>query len=438
MQLPLPSTAAHGYGQIFSSQQHPIPYLVLSILLLCAPDITYAGSPYQPEIGTPGSNGTAGAANPTNINDASALRTNPAGLVHIEEPNSLLVGAQVLTASMRFDTDIATAGGDDGGNAGPLEFIPSVFYSRSISEQLHFGVGLAPAYGLGADYGESFRGRYSTIESNFVGAGFYSSLGYKLGDEWAVGLSIAAIYTTLELSRAVSTTPFAPNAATDGKVTLDELDDWSPQATLGLMYRPDNGPWTLGFVYRSKTEVDVEGDVDFEGLPMPSAKGSASFDMPESYEIGLTYQYSDQLRLFVETDIQRWSQFSNYTVDLGTGPVAYDRSWRDSYRFAVGAEYKLAQNETLYIGTSYDMSPVRDKHRTFDAPTDEQIRLSGAYVRQHNSIEWSAGLSIIFSDDGSVDQVAEITPGTGLTARTAGEFSSYYLMFPYVSFRYIF
>jgi long-chain fatty acid transport protein len=415
-----------------------MPYLLIAVLLLCGPDITYAGSPYQPEIGTPSSNGTAGAANPTNTNDASALRTNPAGLAHIEQSNSLLVGAQVLTASMRFDTDIATAGGDDGGNAGPLEFIPSVFYSRGFSDDLHFGLGLAPAYGLGADYGESFRGRYSTIKSDLAGAGFYSSLGYRLGNQWSAGLSIAAIYTTLELSRAISTTPLSLNPATDGKVTLDELDDWSPQATLGLMYKPDNSPWTLGFVYRTKTEVDVDGNVDFEGLPLPSAKGSASFDMPESYELGLTYQYSDKLRVFVETDMQRWSQFSDYTVDLGTGPTDYDRSWRDSYRFALGAEYKLAHNETLYLGTSYDMSPVRDKHRTFDAPTDEQIRLSGAYVRQHHSFEWSAGLSVIFSDDGNVDQVAEVTPGTGVTARTAGEFSSYYLMFPYASIRYFF
>ena len=89
-------------------------------------------------------------------------------------------------------------------------------------------------------------------------------------------------------------------------------------------------PMRLWFspAYRSKTEVDVKGDVDFEGLPLPSAGGSASFDMPESYEIGLTYQYSDYLRLFVEADLQQWSQFSDYTVDLGTGPVACDRSSR--------------------------------------------------------------------------------------------------------------
>jgi len=413
-------------------------YLVNAILLLCASGIVNAGSPYQPEIGTPGSNGTAGAANPTNTNDASALRTNPAGLVHLEQPDSLFVGAQVLTATMRFETDIATAGGDDGGNAGPLEFIPSVFYSRGINDKLHIGVGMAPAYGLGADYGESFTGRYLTIKTNLVGAGLYSSLGYKLGDEWAGGLSLAGIYTTLELSRAVSTTPISPTPATDGKVTLDELDDWSPQATLGLMYTPSDSPWTLGFVYRSKTEVDLTGDIDFEGLPLPSAKGSASFDMPESYELGLTYQYSDQFRLFIEADLQRWSQFSDYTVDLGAGLVAYDRSWRDSYRFAVAAEYKLSQNQTVYVGTSYDMSPVTDKHRTFDAPTDEQIRLSGAYVRQHKSFDWSAGLSVILSGSGKIDQTAEITPGTGISARTAGEFSSYYLMFPYASIRYHF
>ena len=99
---------------------------LFALYIACFIGSSLAGSPYQPEIGTASSVGTAGAANPTNSYDASALRTNPAGLVRIGESESLLVGGQVLSGVMRFKSDVATAGGEDGGNVAPFELIPSI------------------------------------------------------------------------------------------------------------------------------------------------------------------------------------------------------------------------------------------------------------------------------------------------------------------------
>ena len=411
---------------------------IVALCLAGSTGLVYGGSPYQPEIGTASSDGTAGAANPTNTYDASALRTNPAGLVRIAGDESLLIGGQVLSGVMRFKSDIAEAGGEDSGNVAPFDLIPSVFYSREINTNWHAGVGIAPAYGLGAEYGDNFVGRYLTITSSLAGAGLYSSVGYQINEEWAVGLSAAAIYTSLELSRAVSATPAAPSLATDGKVTFDEIDDWSPQGTLGILYAPLDSPWTVGLVYRSKTKVDLKGQLKVENLPLPSGTGRVSFDMPESYEIGLAYQYSDQLRLFFEADLQRWSQFSNYRIDMGMGSVAYNRGWRDSYRIAVAAEYRLSPHSSVFAGTSYDMAPVTDRNRTFDAPTDGQIRLSGAYSYRGEGFDCSLGLSVIRSDAGKIDQRVELTPGSGAFARVKGEFSTYYILFALASVEYRF
>ena len=339
--------------------------LLLVLCMVSFPSPGFAGSPYQPEIGTASSNGTAGAANPTNVFDASALRTNPAGLARLQEPESLFVGGQILSGVMRFDADIATAGGDEGGNVAPLEVIPAVFYGREIGSRWHLGAGLAPAYGLSAEYGDSFVGRYQTVTTRLSGAGVYFSSGYELNEEWALGLSLGAIYTTLELSRAVSNTPSNPNPATDGKVTFDDIDDWSPQATLGILYTPKDSPWTVGLVYRSKTAVDLKGDLEAKNLPFPSGRAEVSFDMPEANELGLAYQYTEKLEVFVQADYQLWSQFSDYTVNIGAGTDAYDRGWRDSYRVALGAQFELTPQKAIFVGTSYDMSPVTDKASYF-------------------------------------------------------------------------
>jgi len=276
------------------------------------------------------------------------------------------------------------------------------------------------------------------VTTRLSGAGLYFSFGYELNEEWALGLSLAAIYTTLKLSRAVSNTPNNPYPATDGKVTFDDIDDWSPQAALGIVYTPKDSQWTLGLVYRSKTAVDLKGDLEAKNLPFSSGRAEVSFDMPEAYELGLAYQYTEKLKVFVQADYQLWSQFSDYTVNIGAGTDAYDRGWRDSYRVALGAQFELTPQQVIFVGTSYDMSPVTDKNRTFDAPTDDQLRLSASYHHRLDTLDFSLGLSLIQSASGKVDQTVEVTPGSGVFARTQGDFSPFNLIFVSASLEYHF
>jgi long-subunit fatty acid transport protein len=104
----------------------------------------------------------------------------------------------------------------------------------------------------------------------------------------------------------------------------------------------------------------------------------------------------------------------------------------------VGLNYQLSPHAAVFAGTSYDMAPVTEKYRTFDAPTDEQIRMSGSYVYQRQKLRYSLGASVIHAGDGKVDQTVEVTPGSGLFARTKGQFSSYYLVFVSASVEYRF
>ncbi len=77
---------------------------------------SFAGGFYLPEIATPGSVGTAGVANVTNVDDASSAFTNPAGMTALEA-DGVQAGMEVLIPVMKFDSDIATAGGSDGGRS---------------------------------------------------------------------------------------------------------------------------------------------------------------------------------------------------------------------------------------------------------------------------------------------------------------------------------
>ncbi len=93
---------------------------------------SFAGGFYIQELGTPASIGTAGTARTTNNVDPESAWGNPTGMTGLTE-DTILIGSQILAPNVRFDSDIATAGGSDGGNAGNAAIIPSVFAVKTIS-----------------------------------------------------------------------------------------------------------------------------------------------------------------------------------------------------------------------------------------------------------------------------------------------------------------
>jgi long-chain fatty acid transport protein len=117
--------------QTINADRHLGYTFVGLILLMLVQGAAHAGGFYLPEIATPGSVGTAGAANPTNTLDSSSAITNPAAMVHLEKDVAYMVGGQIMAPEMSFDSDIATGGGSDGGNAGDVAAAPG--FSRAVS-----------------------------------------------------------------------------------------------------------------------------------------------------------------------------------------------------------------------------------------------------------------------------------------------------------------
>ena len=118
----------------------------ITLLLISSP--VFAGGAYLTELGSPQSVGTAGVANVTNNNGADAAFTNPAGMTGLTEPQ-LLLGSQLLIPTVRFDSDVATAGGSDGGNSGSVAAIPSLFAVAPLNEDWRLGFGLSVPTGDG-------------------------------------------------------------------------------------------------------------------------------------------------------------------------------------------------------------------------------------------------------------------------------------------------
>ncbi|MGB0257272.1 MAG: OmpP1/FadL family transporter [Coraliomargarita sp.] len=387
---------------------------------------------YLSEIGTPGSLGTAGVANPVNTAGADAAWANPAGMTGLES-DQILLGSQVLMPTMRFDSGSGNeVAGSDGGNAGVTTPVPSFFVAKKLTDTLTGGFSIVGVMGGGADYGSDFVGRYGAIEVELMGVGISPSLGWQVNERLSVGAGISVLYTQFYQEVAVaSPLPMGD----DGRVEFDELDDWGYQPFFGLTYQI-NDKTLFGLVYRAEAEVELEGDLNFKNFAVapPVDDVKLEWDNPQWLEIGLSYQFNDEWMGAINVGWQEWSTFSENVITIPASdgvPVILDRDWDDTWHAGV-AITRRGENHQWSLGFSYESSPVSDSQRTIDFPVDEQYKFSGAYGWQIND-KWdmALGATVILYGDGEVSQ--ETSGGL-----VEGDFSTYMMVIAGATFRYHF
>ena len=408
----------------------------ITLLLISSP--VFAGGAYLTELGSPQSVGTAGVANVTNNNGADAAFTNPAGMTGLTEPQ-LLLGSQLLIPTVRFDSDVATAGGSDGGNSGSVAAIPSLFAVAPLNEDWRLGFGLSVPTGGGVDYGRDFVGRYQAYKSELAVMSISPSVAYRVNEQLSLGAGVSFLYSDMDLRIAVKQPgPFS----SDGQAEMSELDDWGYQGFVGVTYKATE-QLTFGAVYRSEADVELEGDIKFNNITTPPLnlltsqfnKAQVDFTYPQMLRVGLKYKLSEDTLLLADVDWEDWSAFGDTRIGFngtGTAIQSFDRDWDDTWHIGFAAAHRLAEGHTITGGVSYDSSPVSDSKRTADLPADEQVRLSAAYAREFTDKLWGAlGGTFLWLGDGKMDQVAQ-------GERFKGEFSTNHILFLSASLKYVF
>lgn len=403
----------------------------ISILLAIMANPVYAGGLYLTELGTPISIGTAGVGNVTNTIGADSVFTNPAGMTGIKG-DQFVGGSQVVLPTMRFDSDSgSTAGGSDGGNAGFVSAIPSAFYVKSLEDDWRIGISLTAQLGGGLDYGKDFVGRYSATKSVLSGYGISPAVAYRVNDKFSVGAGLSFIYTDLDLDVAIN----RPGPmASDGYAVFDELTDWSYQGYLGLTYQATDR-LTLGAVYRSETDADLEGDLHFKNV-LPgtmTGEGAIDYTYPQMIRVGVKYKLTRDTLLMADFDWEEWSEFGETRIGINNNVVGtFDRNWDDTWHIGVAVAHTLSERQKISVGVSYDSSPVSDQYRTADLPADEQVRLSASYGNEiSEELSFALGGTFLWLGDGKMDQVAQ-------GERYVGEFSTNQIIFLSATLKYEF
>ncbi len=410
--------------------------LVMFGLAASAP--AFAGGVYLSEIGTPVSVGTAGVANVTNTIGPASVFTNPAGMTGLDRDQSM-GGIQLVIPTIRFDSDVSTAGGSDGGNAGSVVGIPSLFAVKVLDDGWRLGLGISVPLGGGVDYGKDFVGRYQAQKSELAVISISPAAAYQVNDKLSLGGGVSFLYTSMDLHFALN----QPGPiSSDGQVRMDGLDDWGYQGFVGAIYKATDR-LTLGALYRSEADVELEGDIKFKGVTVPPInaitsqfnKAKIDFTYPQLFQVGVKYKLTDDTLLMADVDWEDWSAFGDTRLGLsGDSSVlqSFDRDWDDTWHLGFALANRLSENQIVTVGVGYDSSPVSDSKRTADLPVDEQLRLSAAYIKEFtDQLTIALGGTFIWMGDGKMDQVAQ-------GERFAGDFSTNNLIFLSATLKYIF
>lgn len=366
---------------------------------------------YLTQVGTPMSIGTVGVANTVNTWGADAAWAQPAGMVNLKDDTVGVTGLTVLYPEMKFDSSVADAGGSDGGNAGEAAIIPSQFMVKRLSGRTSVGLAITAPLGGAMDYGDNFVGRYGAQMVALQGLGISPSIGYKVNDQLAIGAGVTITYTLFDEDVAIN----LPGPAPDGKVKMEDLDDWGYQPFLGLTYHFSDRVM-LGVVYRAEMDVNLEGDVKFRGVPLPGGDVKLDWDNPQWLEAALRFDLNNNYYVAANLGWQDWSKFSENELEVTPGVTVMDRDWKDTWRTGIAFGH-MAGTRGWSFGLSYDSSPVTDKNRTIDLPMDETLQAGASYFMEGKKFSYALGASLMYAGDGKVDQTAQ-------NVRFKGEFDT--------------
>ncbi|MGZ8272228.1 MAG: OmpP1/FadL family transporter, partial [Methylophilus sp.] len=213
------------------------------------------------------------------------------------------------------------------------------------------------------------------------------------------------------------------NAATDSSVKL-EGDDISIGFNLGAVFKP-NDRTTLGLAYRSMIQQNVKGKANFSrsaGLnTLLNGAGSkqltdtdikAQLNLPENGSVSGAFIVTSDLELLADATWTNWSRFKELRIDF-ENPAQKDsvtpENWNDSWRYSVGANYKLNSDLTLRTGIAYDQTVISDKqHRTPRIPDQNRTWLAfGASWAMSPSNKLDVGYAHLFIKDATIDNTSE-------------------------------
>lgn len=402
----------------------PVPHALAAALatLLGAP-LAHAGG-FQLLEQTASGIGNAYAGSAAVAENASTIYFNPAGMTELRDREASL-GASVIKLSAKFSDRGSSTGipnlpsplAGNGGDAGTTALVPNAYLSWKLNPQLWAGIGLSAPFGLKTEYDTPWVGGAQAIHFDVKTVNFNPSLAFKASDTLSFGFGLNYQKLDADYLRNVAVTSAALGAST----VQFKADDWAWGWNAGVLFKP-TADTKVGFSYRSSIRHTVKGDLTTGGVggaPLAAAGNSqaeANIKLPDTAILSLSQRVAPQWEVLGDVSWTGWSSIQNVDIvrtsataanpaAAGTTAQRLDTEFRNTWRLALGANYRWSNEWTFKGGLAYDQTPVRGPTtRLVSLPDANRTWLSvGAQWRPDADKRVDFGLARIFIKDTTIN-----------------------------------
>ena len=399
--------------------------------------------------------GVANAGAAANPENATTVLFNPAGMSQLSGTN-ISFGAAVLDIDAEAKSGakaVNQLGGDvegsRGGDIADPAVLPNFYLTHEINDSIDVGFGIHAPYGLAADYDNDFLGRYFADKTELTAIAFTPSIAINNGKGLSMGATLNIMYAEGRLSkfqdiRGGLVQRGLPPAQANGLATQYEQAFGAPYADIegddvainfrvGFLYELSEQT-QIGLTAQTGTEFELEGEIELEGYPAPSAQSpfglapqtltenvTVPLAIPESATLGLRHRLTDNVTLLAGATYARWSRFEELDINsregqsgevsaeigrVGDMPITHiTEEWKNTWQFNVGGIWQATPEWALKAGYAFDESPV-DQYVTARIPSEDRHWLTLGTQWKDVQSGWTVDVAVgtlIFADDANVD-----------------------------------
>jgi long-chain fatty acid transport protein len=380
-------------------------------------------------------NAYAGAA--AAAEDASTVWWNPAGMARLPRGAHVLLGVHGIVPSTKFTNggSVPAAASNpalvgQGGDAGESAVVPNLFFAISLGPSWSIGLGINVPFGLKTAYDANWIGRFQGIESEVKTLNVNPSVSFKISERTSVGVGLSYQHAEIDLLSAVNYsglvfgTPLfgAVGAGVEGRNTVG-VDGDALGWNIGALF--DVLPGTrIGFHYRSSLHYDAaEGSTTFTNVPAAFAASPAlaaatsdgevklDLETPSSFSISAVQKLGNQWELLADATWTEWSKITQLLLVRTSGPANAQTldtltfNFNDTWRYALGVNYKPSGAWIVRAGMAYDVSPVPNaQDRSVRLPDNDRWWFSlGATYRPWAASRFDVGYTFIQFKDADIN-----------------------------------
>lgn len=430
--------------------QKPVKTLLFASILVAMANGVHAGAFSLYTEGSAAAIGNFAAGIAAEGADASIGWYNPAGLVLLNKEQALLGGVGVLpstklTGSTTFNTEgyapyVQTF---DGLQGGKNALVPSFHYAKPLGERATAGLSLVTPFGLSTDWGTTSPVRYAATLTELLTLTLSPELGARLTDHFSIGGGLdlqwarvkfnqvlgspAALQALAEMSPSFTPTTYDSTSNNQG-------DSFGVGFHAGILSAFNDNHTRIGLNYQSSIEHSFYGSSRLTGrladpeLTDPTAVFisdsllSNDIRLPSVTTLSAYQDVNARWALLGSLVYTAWHTFKTIELDnvaafsLENGQTLVsattEEQYRDAWRVALGANYRVTDQWMLRFGGGYDETPTVNARRDVRLPDSDRWALSvGAHYQMRPNLGFDLGYTYLFANnDPGVDNIEYTAP----------------------------